>query len=75
MKYRVRADMIFDTEVAATEMFGLAQARIGKATAINAGKANEEASYCELEMCGHDEGKPCVVVARTSLKPILEVAS
>lgn len=68
MKYRVRADMSFDSEEDALKLMESAQVIMGKASIINAGLPNEEGSYCRLEYCGHDEGKPCIEISKTELK-------
>lgn len=74
MKYRVRLDMSFENEADARELLAVAQANIPKASIINTGLPNEESSFCELELCGHDEGKPCVIDTRTELKSSTPVA-
>ena len=58
MKYRVRLDMSFDKEEDAQLLMNYARTLAGKAVSINEGEANEEISFCDLELCGHDEGLP-----------------
>ena len=59
MKYRVRLDLSFDDEVDARALMEYAGVLAGKAVSINEGQENEEISYCDLEICRHDEGLPC----------------
>jgi len=64
MKYRVRADLIFDDEARAT---GLAQAvknLMKHATIIRPGEVNEERSNFTFERCYHDESppRPCEII-------------
>jgi len=74
MKYRVRADLSFEKEEDARALLTHAQGMIGKSKNMNPGAANEETSFCELELSGSDEGKPSVLIARTELKTLKEVA-
>ena len=59
MKYRVRLDMCFEKDSDARLMVNYAKGKAGKTGNINEGRDGEEISYCELELCGHDEGQPC----------------
>ena len=59
MKYRVRLDMSFENESDARLLVNYAKGKAGKTSNISEGKAGEEISFCELELCGHDEGQPC----------------
>lgn len=42
----------------------------GKAVSINEGSDNEEISFCELELCGHDEGLPCEKLDRVEVRKL-----
>ena len=64
MKYRVRVDMCFDSEADARMLMNYAKGKAGKAVSINEGSDSEEISYCDLELCGHDEGQPCTRLER-----------
>jgi len=55
MKYRVRLDLSFDNEKDAQALMGYAKELSGKAVSINEGGDNEEISFCDLEICRHDE--------------------
>jgi len=59
MKYRVRVDLSFNEEADARLLMNYAKQLTGKAASINEGQANEEISFCDLEICRHDEGLPC----------------
>ena len=67
MEYRLRVDMSFKDESNARDLQKYARGLISKAVTINEGKLNEEISYCDLELCGHDEGKPCVKLDREEI--------
>ena len=68
MKYRVRVDLSFDSEADASALMDYAKALTGKAASINEGETSEEIAFCELEICGHDEGKPCVKLDRLEIR-------
>jgi hypothetical protein len=68
MKYRVRVDMSFDKESDAQSLMGFARSLAGQAESINEGDANEEIAFCDLELCGHDEGKPCTRLERVEVR-------
>ena len=61
MKYRVRVDMSFDNEDDARSLMNHAKTMAGKAISLNEGEVNEEISYADIHLCGHDESppKPC----------------
>ena len=64
MKYRVRLDLAFDLQDDAQKLVDYAKTLMDKATSINVGEKNQETSYLELELCGHDEGLPCTHLER-----------
>jgi hypothetical protein len=68
MKYRVRLDFSFDNESDARLLMNYARGKAGKAVNINEGSNNEEISYYELELCGHDEGRPCTRLERHEIR-------
>ena len=74
MKYRVRLDLSFDNESDAQALMGYAAQMSGKAVSINEGQDNEEISFCDLEICRHDEGLPCTRLDRIEIRK-LEVNS
>lgn len=73
MKYRVRLDLSFDPVLDgkgqpvinpdAQKLLDYAKSVMGKAVNIQS-VASQEASFVEIEMCRHDEGKPCTLVER-----------
>ena len=73
MKYRVRLDLSFDPvsstgESDAQALMTLARQLSTKAVSINEGKDNEEISFCNFELCRHDEGLPCTRLERVEVK-------
>ena len=60
MKYRVRIDESFEKEEDAQALMDFARQLLSKAVNINEGKSNEEKTFCDVHLCGHDEGKPCI---------------
>jgi len=70
MKYRVRLDLIFDDETDAQSLMGYARGLTGKAVSINEGKDNEEISFCDMEICRHDEGLPCTGLDRVEVRKL-----
>ena len=68
MKYRVRVDLSFDSEADASALVNYAKALSGKAVSMNEGKVNEEISFCDLEICGHEEGLPCTRLDRLEVR-------
>lgn len=75
MKYRVRMDLSFASKADARLLMDYARALTGKAASINEGSGNEEISFCDLELCGHDEGKPCQHFERLEIRalPVKEI--
>lgn len=70
MLYRVRLDFSFDSEADAQSLMTYAKNLPSKATSINEGKDNEEIGYLDLELCGHDEGKPCTKLERVEIRKL-----
>jgi len=70
MKYRVRLDLSFDSEADAQLLMNYAKTVTGKAVSINEGKPNEEISFCDLEICRHDEGLPCTRLDRLEVRKV-----
>ena len=68
MKNRVRIDVSFDEEVDALSLMASVRGMTGKAVSINEGSDNEEISFIEHEICGHDEGKPCTRLERIEIR-------
>ena len=67
MKYRVRLDLSFDEEADAQALMNYAKGLAEKAVSIREGEINEEVSFCDLELCGHDQGLPCTKLEESSL--------
>jgi hypothetical protein len=72
MKYRVRIDLSFDNEDDARSFMDYAKTLTDKAVSINEGEVNEEISFCDLELCGHDEGLPCEKLERLEIRKLPE---
>ena len=70
MKYRVRVDLSFDSEADARSLMSYVKALTGKAVSTNEGDVNEEISFCDLELCGHDEGLPCTKLDRLEARKL-----
>jgi len=68
MKYRVRLDLSFDNESDAQVLMDYAKELSSKAVSINEGRDNEEISFCDLEICRHDEGLPCTELDRVEVR-------
>jgi len=68
MKYRVRLDLSFDSEADAQSLMDYARALAGKAVSVNEGSDNEEISFCDLELCRHDEWLPCTRLDRLEVR-------
>ena len=68
MKYRVRLDLSFNGETDAQALMDYARNLSAKAVSINEGQINEEISFCDFELCGHDEGKPCTGLDRLEVR-------
>jgi len=72
MKYRVRLDLSFANAADARSLMAYAKNLSGQAVSINEGEVNEELSFCDLEICRHDEGLPCEKLERVEIrKPLL----
>ena len=71
MKYRVRLDLSFDAETDARSLIDYAKQMSGKAVSINEGRDNQEISFCDLEICRHDEGLPCTRLDRVEVRKVL----
>ncbi len=68
MKYRVKLDLSFDNESDAQALMDYAKVLSGKAVSINEGRDNEEISFCDTEICRHDEGLPCTRLERVEIR-------
>ena len=68
MKHRVRLDLSFDNESDAQVLMDYAKELSSKAVSINEGRDNEEISFCDLEICRHDEGLPCTELDRVEVR-------
>ncbi len=68
MKYRVRIDLSFNDRADAQSVMACAKNLRQKAVSINEGEVSEEISFCELEICRHDEGLPCERLERLEIK-------
>jgi len=68
MKYRVRLDLSFDKEAEAQSLMAYARGLADRVVSINEGTANEEISFCDLELCRHDEGLPCTKLERLEIR-------
>ena len=71
MKYRVRLDLSFDNESDAQLLMNYAKGKAGKAVSINEGSDNEEISFCDYELCRHDEsftGEGCTRLDRLEVR-------
>jgi hypothetical protein len=62
MKYRVRFDMSFINEADAGSLMEYGKSVVN--SAAGGGQENEETSFCEMELCRHDEGLPCTLIER-----------
>ena len=70
MRYRVRLDLSFDNESDAGVLMNYAKGLASKAVSLNEGSANEEISFCEMEICRHDEGLPCTRLDRLEVRKL-----
>jgi len=68
MKYRVRLDLSFDGEADAQVLMDYAKQESNKAVSINEGRDNEEISFCDMEICRHDEDLPCTKLDRVEVR-------
>jgi len=71
MKYRVRMDLSFNDQADAQLLLNYAKELTSKAVSINEGQENEEISFCDLEICRHDEGLPCEKLERVEVRELL----
>ena len=70
MKYRVRVDLSFASESDAQSLMGYVRGLTDKAVSINEGKDNEEISFCDMEICRHEEGLPCTRLDRFEVRKL-----
>ena len=70
MKYRVRLDLSFNGEDDAQTLMNYAKVLSSKAVSINEGENNEEISFCDIEICRHDEGLPCTRLDRLEVRKL-----
>ena len=68
MKYRVRLDLSFNNEHDAQALMNYAKQLGSSAVTINQGSDNEEISFCDMEICRHDEGLPCTRLDRVEIR-------
>ena len=68
--HRVRMDMSFDNEEDAQTLMTVTKQLSVRAVSINEGRDNEEISFCELEICHHDEGLPCEKLERVEIRKL-----
>jgi len=68
MKYRVRLDLSFGAEADARSLMEYGKALAGRAVSLNEGRPGEEIAFCDLELCGHDEGLPCTRLDRVEVR-------
>jgi len=71
MKYRVRVDLSFDSESDAQALMYYAKGLAAKAVSLNEGRDDEEISFCDVEICRHDEGLPCERLERVEIRKLL----
>ncbi len=70
MKYRVRLDLSFANESNAQVLMDYAKGLFNQAVSINEGRDNEEISFCDVEICRHDEGLPCERLERLEVRKL-----
>ena len=70
MKYRISLDLSFADKRAADLLMGYARNNSGIAVSINEGGVNEEISFIDYHLCGHDENKPCENLERIEIRNI-----
>ena len=68
MNYRVRIDLSFPSETDARSLMDYARMASDKAVSFNEGESSEEISFCDLELCCHDEGLPCTRLERLEIR-------
>ena len=71
MKYRLRLDLSFENESDAQVLMDYSKGVAANAVSINEGEDNEEISFCDLEICRHDEGLPCEKLDRVEIRKLL----
>ena len=72
MKYRVRLDLSFDDEADAQPLMDYAKNLTSKASSLNEDQDNEEISFCDMEICRHDEGLPCTRLERVEVRKLAQ---
>ena len=70
MKYRVRVDLSFANQSDAQTLMDYAKGIANKAVSINESLVDEEISFCDLEICRHDEGLPCTRLDRLEVRKL-----
>ncbi len=70
MKYRVRLDMSFENESDALELMNFSKNLTTKAISIKEDWDNSEISFCDMEICRHDEGLPCTSLERIEVRKV-----
>ena len=70
MKYRVRLDLSFVEESDAQALMDYAKGLTSEAVSINEGQDNEEISFCDIEICRHDDGLPCTRLDRVEVRKL-----
>ena len=71
MKYRVRLDLSFADADDAQDLMSYAKSLSSRAVSINEGEVNEEISFCDVEICRHDEGLSCEKLERIEIRKLL----
>ena len=72
MKHRVRLDLSFAQETDAQSLISYARELSKRAVSIKESEVDEEISFCDYEICGHDEGLPCTRVERVEIRKLEE---
>jgi len=70
MKYRARIDLSFVDEADGQALMNYAKSLADKAVSINESEPDEEISFCDLEICRHDEGLPCTKLDRLEVRKL-----
>ena len=70
MKYRVRLDLSFESEIDAQSLMAYAKNLSSKAVSINEGEVNEEIAFYDLEICRHDESGSCERLERVEIRTL-----
>ncbi len=68
MKYRVRLDLSFEDQADAQALMDFARDVSSQAVSINEANHNAEISFCEMEICRHEEGLPCTRLDRLEVR-------